>query len=94
MSNTLQLKPQHQDSAIGQILKMKALVNYYYNQVAPNVSKMQNWETKEYINANSANLAELESLEKYIIQHEALFNGLLCEYDLTVTVFLAKHIKN
>jgi hypothetical protein len=94
MSNTLQLKPQHQDSVIGQILKMKALVDYYYNKVAPNVSKMQNWKAKEYIDANSANLTELERMKNYIKQHEALFNGLLCEYDLTVTVFLAKYIKN
>ena len=90
---TLQLKPQHQDSVIGQILKMKALTEYYYNQVAPNISKMQNWEQKEYMSAHSANVAELERLEKYIIEHEALFNELLFEYGYTVTTFLAKFIK-
>ncbi len=90
---TLQLKPQHQGSVIDQILKMKALTEYYYNQVAPNISKMQKWEAKEYMSAHSENVAELERLEKYIIEHEMLFNAILFEYHYTVVTFLAKFIK-
>jgi hypothetical protein len=94
MSNTLKLKPQHQDSVIGQILKAKAAVNYFNTEILPHYKEMDVWEANEYEVVNQKNLAELERLEKYIINHEALFNDLLCEYDLTVTIFLAKYIKN
>jgi hypothetical protein len=94
MPNTLKLKPQHQDSVIGQILSVKSAVNYYNYSLLPRYKEMDVWEANEYEVLNQKNLTELERLEKYIIKHEALFNGLLCEYDLTVTVFLAKYIKN
>jgi hypothetical protein len=94
MQNTLKLKPQHQDSVIGQILKAKAAVNYFNTEILPRYKEMDVWEANEYEVVNQKNLAELERLEKYIINHEALFNDLLCEYDLTVTTFLAKYIKN
>jgi hypothetical protein len=55
---------------------------------------MDVWEANEYEVLNQKNLTELERLENYIKHHEALFNELLCEYDLTVTIFLAKYIKN
>jgi hypothetical protein len=94
MSNTLQLKQQHQDSVIGQILKAKAAVNYFNAEILPHYKEMDIWEANEHDVVNQKNLTELERLEKYIIKHEALFNGLLCEYDLTVTIFIAKYIKN
>jgi hypothetical protein len=94
MSNTLKLKPQHQDSAIGQILAIKSAINYHNDVVLPHYKEMDVWEANEYEVVNQKNLTELERLEKYVIKHEALFNELLCEYDLTVTVFLAKYIKN
>jgi hypothetical protein len=94
MSNTLKLKPHHQDSAIGQILSIKSAVNYHNDVVLPHYKEMDVWEANEYEVLNQKNLTELERLENYIKHHEALFNELLCEYDLTVTIFLAKYIKN
>ena len=90
---TLQLRPQHQDSVIGQMLKAKAAVNYYNAEILPNYKDMDAWEVNEYEVTNNANVAELERLEKYIIEHESLFNELLFEYGYTVTTFLAKFIK-
>ncbi len=93
MSNTLKLKPQHQDSVIGQILAIKSAVNYHNDVVLPHYKEMDVWEANEYEVVNQKKLTELERLEKYIIKNEALFNDLLSGYDLTVTVFLAKYIK-
>jgi hypothetical protein len=94
MSNTLKLKARHQDSVIGQILSVKSAVNYHNDVVLPRYKEMDVWEANEYEVLNQKNLTELERLENYIKHHEALFNELLCEYDLTVTTFLAKYIKN
>ena len=72
----LQLKPQHQDSIIGQMLKAKAAVNYYNAEILPNYKDMDAWEVNEYEVTNNANVADAEKRFKNSVKVVGLFDQL------------------
>jgi len=91
---TLTLKPQHEDSVIGQILSLKSQLNYHKHSIAPFTYEMEKWEIKEYEAINSDNYYKLEELKQYIISNEACFNELLSSYNMSVAIFVNKYILN
>lgn len=85
------LKPQHQTSAIGQLLELKAQVVYHELNIAPFYSEMEAWEKKEYAGVYAKNIDALNQLKKHVIENESLFNDILNSYGLSVSVFLSKY---
>jgi|GEM_PF-4129110 len=88
------LKPQHQDTVIGQMLDLKAQINYHNDSIVPFYSELQVWEKKEYESVNNDNINKLAALEQYIIENESLFNLILIDYNMSVAIFINKHILN
>lgn len=88
------LKPQHQSTIVGQLLEAKQAVNYHNKNIKPFLSDMENWEAKEYTDVNNDNLNKINNLKNVLIENESIFNPLLSEYELTVTIFIAKYINN
>lgn len=91
---TLALKPQHQDSVIGQILGLKAQLEYHKHNIAPFTYEMEKWEAKEYQAVHEDNLSQFNDLRNHIISNEAVFNLLLCDYNLSVAIFINLFVNN
>lgn len=93
---TLNLKPQHETTVIGQMLYLKCAIEYHKNEIAPNLYQVEAWEQKEYNAVNSQNVAELDRLKQVIIADESTFNHFLQQYQsgLSVALFINKYILN
>lgn len=88
------LKPQHQDSVIGQMLGLKAQITYHNDNIVPFYNEMKVWEKKEYDNVNNNNINKLAELKQYTIENESLFNLILIDYNMSVAIFINKYILN
>jgi hypothetical protein len=89
---TLTLKPQHQDSVIGQLLSLKSKLDYHKNEIAPNLYQLKDWEKKEYATVDYDNQLEFDCLKQYIIENQGVFNSLLNSYNLSVAIFVNKFL--
>jgi len=90
----LNLKPQHEDTVIGKLINLKSLLDEHKNNVKPLLSKMENWEKKESLQIYNDIKNEISELKNVITENESVFNSILGDYNLTVTMFLYKHIIN
>ena len=84
------LKPQHEESVIGQYITYKNQELYYINEVEPILKSLEEWERKELISVGDDWKKRVQKSKQYIINNERFFNKILSEYSLSVTVFLAK----
>ena len=87
-----ELKPQHQTSVIGRMLDIRNQIIYLKNNVIPFSYKMEKWEYKEYSLQFNNYKQELDELSDYIYKNESLFNEILSNYNLSVSVFINKYI--
>lgn len=93
---TLNLKPQHETTVIGQILSLKSQLSYHAKNIAPFYHEMEKWEQKEYKAVNADNETELERLKQIIISDKPAFNTFLSQYQpgLCVAMFVNIYILN
>lgn len=86
------LKPQHEDSVIGQLLALKSQLDYHKNEIAPKYYEMEKWEQKEYLSVDNDNQLQFDNLKNHIIENQCVFNALLNSYNLSVAVFVNKFL--
>ena len=85
---SLNLKPQHQDSALQTIMNLARSIKHFELFIFPKYSEMTDSERKESSAINEENVLAFESKKKYILENQSIFNELLSEYKISVTIFL------
>ena len=84
------LKPEHQDTLIGQLLTLKSRREYYLKNTMPFYSEMTKSEQKEYSELYDENESDIRILSECIMQNQSIFNHILSNYNLSCVTFLAK----
>lgn len=84
----IKIKDQHIDTIIGRMVQLRKMVDHHNSEIKPFMGEMEEWERKEYYSIFDGYKKDIEQNAVYMMQNESDFNLILCDYNLSVAIFI------